>query len=190
MSGQLIHKGPDFAVIEAGGVGYQVYCGTRHLTDLPALGALVQILTYLHHREDTMLLFGFANVEERELFFLLCGVSGVGAKLAMSLLGAMNAEELANAIVDDNPRGLTQAPGVGAKLAQRIVLELRDKLAGRKVQLAAPATSSPRESSEAELALASLGYTATEIQQALARLDPQLPVEEAIRRAIVQLSAL
>ncbi len=188
LSGTLVHKGPDFAVVECAGVGYQVHCGARHLAVMPPLGSEIRVLTHLVHREDAMLLLGFASPDDRDLFMLLCGVDKVGPKLAMGILGTLSASELSAAIVDNNPRRLTQVPGVGPKLAQRIVLELKDRLSGRREPLPDEPTTLPSDLAEAELALLSLGYTVAEAGTALRRVPAGTPVEEAILLAIQSLS--
>ncbi|MBM3274349.1 MAG: Holliday junction branch migration protein RuvA [Candidatus Sericytochromatia bacterium] len=188
LSGILVHKGADFVVVECNGVGYQVHCGARHLATLPAIGSEWRVTTHLVHREDAMLLLGFAAPDDRDLFLLLCGVDKVGPKLAMNMLGTLPAADLTTAIVTNDPRRLTQVPGVGPKLAQRIVLELKDRLSGRREPLPETPGALPADLAEAELALLSLGYTAAEAARALTRVPPGTPVEEAIRLAINALS--
>jgi Holliday junction DNA helicase RuvA len=188
LAGALVHKGADHAVVECAGVGYLVHCGARHLAAMPPLGSEIRVLTHLVHREDAMLLLGFQTGDDRDLFLLLCGVDKVGPKLAMGLLGTLSAADLTAAIVENDPRRLTQVPGVGPKLAQRIVLELKDRLSGRREPLPDSPSPMPSELAEAELALLSLGYTAREAHLALARVQPATPVEEAIRQAIAALS--
>ncbi len=165
-----------------------VHCGARHLAGMGSPGSDIRVLTHLVHREDAMLLLGFATPDDRDLFLLLCGVDKVGPKLAMSLLGMLSAADLSAAIVDNDPRRLTQVPGVGPKLAQRIVLELKDRLTGRREPLPESPGPMPSEFAEAELALLSLGYTASEAHAALARVSPGTAIEEAIRQAIAALS--
>lgn len=188
ISGRLTYKGPDFGVIEAGGVGYQVFCSARHLAAMPPVGSEAFVLTHLVHREDAMLLLGFPSPDERDMYTILCGVTGVGAKLAMALLGTFSAAEIASAIVENAPRRLAQAPGVGPKMAQRLVLELKDKLSGRREPLPPDPQPLGAELAEAELALLSLGYTAQEAHQALGRIPVGTPVEDAIRLAIGSLA--
>lgn len=188
LSGILVHKGPDFAVVECAGVGYQVHCGARHLAVMPPLLSELRVLTHLVHREDAMMLLGFATPDDRDLFMLLCGVDKVGPKLAMNILGTLSAQEIAAAIVENNPRRLTQVSGVGPKLAQRLVLELKDRLSGRREPLPDEPLAMPSELAEAELALLSLGYTPAEAHSALARVPAGTPIEEAIRHAIQALS--
>ncbi|MBM3267312.1 MAG: Holliday junction branch migration protein RuvA [Candidatus Sericytochromatia bacterium] len=188
LAGTLVHKGADHAVVECAGVGYLVHCGARHLAAMPPPGSELRVLTHLVHREDAMLLLGFATADDRDLFLLLCGVDKVGPKLAMSLLGVLSAADLAAAIVENDPRRLTQVPGVGPKLAQRIVLELKDRLSGRREPLPESPGPPPSEFAEAELALLSLGYSAREAHGALARIPAGTPIEDAIRLAIGALS--
>ncbi|MBU6428457.1 MAG: Holliday junction branch migration protein RuvA [Cyanobacteria bacterium REEB65] len=186
--GNLAQKGPDFAVVEAAGVGYLVQCAARHLDRLGALGSEVRLLTHLVHREDAMILYGFETPADRELFLLLVGINGVGASKAMGLLH-LGGAEVAEAIRLGDARKLAHAQGIGAKIAQRIVLELKPKLSGQRAVLPDELPCAiPAGLAEAELALLSLGYSELEARQALSALSEATPVEEAIRSAIVALS--
>jgi Holliday junction DNA helicase RuvA len=127
LAGRLEHRGADHALIDVGGVGYVVHCSERTLAGLPAAGEAVALYTDLLVREDLLQLFGFATLAEREWHRLLTTVQGVGAKAALALVGALGAEGLARALSLGDATAIRAAPGVGPKLAQRIVLELRAK---------------------------------------------------------------
>jgi Holliday junction DNA helicase RuvA len=195
LRGELAHVGKDAVVVDVNGVGYQVLLSQRHLAELPELGGTVRLHTHLVHREDAMILIGFPSLEERELFLLLTGVSGVGAKTALGLLSALTVPEVVGSVVGNDPRALARAPGVGKKTAERIVLELREKLReGQPSREAAPtgarrAVALPSaEASETELALYALGYGEDEVDEALKAVGTGPSVEETIRRALAHLS--
>lgn len=193
LRGELAHVGKDTLVVDVHGVGYQVLVSQRHLAELPEVGEQVRLHTHLVHREDAMLLIGFPSLEERELFLLLTGVSGVGAKTALGVLSALSVPEVVGAVVGNDPRALARAPGVGKKTAERVVLELREKLqewqpsttpAPRRKALPLPDAGA----SETELALYALGYGEDEVADALAAVGEAPTVEETLRRALAHLS--
>ncbi|UIE39180.1 Holliday junction branch migration protein RuvA [Leptodesmis sichuanensis] len=179
-------------------VGYDVQIVPRLLMQLPALGELVQIFTHLQLREDQMTLFGFGTAAERDLFRQLVSVSGIGPQLAVALLDTLGLQDLVQAIVAGNTRALAKTPGVGSKTAERIALELRSKLAEWRQQAgvipvpaAGPALSIQED---VEMTLLALGYTNSEIAQALeavgqsTALSKREDPEEWIREAIAWLS--
>lgn len=145
VSGQLAYRGPDHAMIDVGGVGYLVYCSDRTLAGLPARGGFVSLYTDLLVREDLLQLFGFATLAEKEWYRLLTTVQGVGAKAAVAILGTLGPDGVSRAIALGDAAAVKAAPGVGPKIAQRVVNELRDKapsvmaMAGVGAQPAAPA---------------------------------------------------
>lgn len=193
LAGTLGARGADWVVVEVQGVGYQVFVSARQLAQLPGTGTSVRLATHLVHREDAMLLFGFPSEAERELFLHLTSVGGVGARTAMGILSALTPEEVVWAIAEPSPERLAKAPGVGKKTAERIILELREKLGERRKGAVRPVTTPSgragfQEHEEVELALLSLGFAPPEIRQTLAALPADLPSEEAIRRAIAALS--
>lgn len=192
VSGIVSHVGPFLAVIDCGGVGYA--CRTTNVT-LSALsvGKPGKLYTHLNVREDAMELYGFATEEELNCFRMLIGVSGVGPKAALSILSSSPPERLALSIITGDEKALTTAPGIGKKIAQRIILELKDKLA--KGQLEAMAgeayggsgvTVIPENKvSEASAALAVLGYNQSEISAALKGIDLDgLSLEQVIKQAL------
>jgi Holliday junction DNA helicase RuvA len=179
-------------------VGYDVQIVPRLLMQLPAIGESVQIFTHLQLREDQVTLFGFGSVAERDLFRQLVSVSGIGPQLAVALLDTLGLQDLVQAIVAGNTRALSKTPGVGSKTAERIALELRSKLAEWRQQAgvitlpsAGPALSIQED---VEMTLLALGYTNSEIAQALeavgksTALSKREDPEEWIREAIAWLS--
>lgn len=196
LKGTLAHLGNDYAILDVQGVGYQVFLSARQLRDLPPEGQSVTLYTYLAHREDAMLLYGFPSLEERELFLMLTSVSGVGTKTALGILSAMSASDVVTAIATADTKRLAKAPGIGKKTAERLILELKEKLTAKRTAFREglgaplPASSLSTELQEAELALLSLGYDPDEITTALARIAPGTSIEEAIRAAIERLSEI
>ena len=129
LRGRLIAKHPNQAIVEAGGVGYDVTISVPTFSDLPQAGAEVSLYIHTHVREDALALFGFLRAEEKQLFEKLIGVSGIGPKLAITILSGMEASAMVGAIRGNDIARLTRIPGIGKKTAERMVLELRDKLA-------------------------------------------------------------
>jgi holliday junction DNA helicase RuvA len=185
--GKLEYKGTDHAVIDAGGVGYEIFVSTRTLAELPAVGETARVFTYLHVREDAMLLFGFGSREEKAMFIKLLGVTGVGPKLAMSILSGMTVAELAIALVTKDTRALGRISGVGKKTAERLILELREsvgehELTGTGPQTGAIANAGPAQ--EAIQALMALGYSSLEAAKAVSAAGEVGSVEDIIMRAL------
>lgn len=197
LNGTVSHIAPNLAVINCGGVGYA--CKTTNYT-LSSLrrGETARLYTYLSVQESGVELFGFGSEEEKHLFLLLTSVSGVGPKAALSILSTAAPSQLALSIITEDTRALTAAPGVGKKIAQRIVLELKDKLAKSQGALLETASTSPAAAglaipedklSEAGAALQVLGYSLSEVNSALRGLDASsLTVEEVIKQALKKLA--
>lgn len=191
VQGTVAHIGPYLAVIDCGGVGYACHT-TNHTIAALTRDKSGKLYTYLHVREGVFELYGFISESELNCFEMLIGVSGVGPKAALAILSSNTPEGLAMAIVSGNEKALTSAPGIGKKIAQRIILELKDKLA--KGQLTASGgeafaggvTIIPEDkTSEAAAALAVLGYTQSEIAAALRGMDMEnLSLEDVIRQAL------
>ena len=191
ISGLLRQVAPTYCVVEACGVRYQCSASTHTLSSLPGRGQEVTLLTHLWVKEDGMELFGFSTEQERRCFRMLIGVSGVGPKAALSVLSATTPQNLALSIVTGDEKALTAAPGIGKKIAQRIILELKDKLAKEQSSFSAqgggavPVSLPGDKGSEAAAALAVLGYGSQEIGLALKGVDMDaLPLEEIIRQAL------
>jgi len=193
IKGKLESRGSDYIIIEAGGVGYLIYTSQTTLQEAGRLepGQEFKAYTYLHVREDAMDLFGFATNEELSVFKLLLTVTGVGPKVALSLLSAVSPSKFSLAVITDDVRTLTKAPGVGNKMAQRIILELKDKIKKEQLDLKAAGpdlTLEPLVGSrlaEAVSALMVLGYSQAEASRAGASVySDELGLEEIIRNAL------
>ena len=180
LRGTVLERGADQLIVDVGGVGFLVY-GPAGAIAAAQPGAEITLHTHLIVREDGMTLYGFREGHEQRLFGILIGVNGVGPKVALALLSLMNADQLSFAIASGNAAALSRASGVGQKLATRIVVELRDKLAG-----GAPAAIPGVESEEVIAALMGLGYSQAEAVDAVARSDlpADAPVEEKVRLAL------
>lgn len=190
VKGPVAHIAPHLAVIDCAGVGYACRTTQNTLSYLER-GKEAKLFTYLNVREDAMELYGFYSENERACFEMLLGVSGVGPKAALAILSASTPEVLASSIITGDERALTAAPGVGKKIAQRVILELKDKLS--KGQLPTVGESygggvtliPENKTSEAAAALAVLGYNPQEVQAALRGVDvDSLSLEEIVRQAL------
>ncbi|HLH10138.1 MAG TPA: Holliday junction branch migration protein RuvA [Terriglobales bacterium] len=166
LRGRLIAKHPNQAIVEAGGVGYDVAISVPTFSELPGTGAEVALHIHTHVREDQLALFGFVRAEEKQLFEKLLGVSGIGPKLAITILSGMAAPEMVAAIKGNNVAKLTRIPGIGKKTAERMVLELRDKLENFGTAPSAPPASPVEE--DVLSALVNLGYQRSVAERALA----------------------
>lgn len=190
--GKLIAKEPSMAVVECGGVGYGCRTTFTTLGQLGAIGETVFLYTVLSVREDAAELFGFATQQELQCFQLLTSVSGVGPKAALTILSDLTPDRFLLTVASGDSKTLTRSKGIGAKSAQRIVMELKDKivgesiglLAGAEVQSAAAASSAGGNVGEAIEALVTLGYTQGEVAPIVAKLDPSLSASELIRRTL------
>lgn len=192
LSGTVAHMEPYLAVIDYGGVGYACRTTSYTLSQIKK-GDKATLYTYLSVREDAMDLYGFFSQEERKLFQQLIAVSGVGPKAALAILSSTTPANLAMSIITGDEKALTAAQGVGKKIAQRVILELKDKLAkGQTVSLSGESVAGPavtiipqNKLSEAAAALAVLGYSQAEINVALKGVDIEgLPLEQIIRLAL------
>ena len=184
LKGKLESLGSDFAVINVGGIGLQVYIPTSTLSTLGSVGGDVKLYTHLHLREDNATVYGFVSTEELELFKALINVSGLGPKMALAMLSAMDIEQLTMAIATGNAELLTGIPGIGKKMANRLVLELKDKIGAGLIT--ASVTQLAEENADVLAALTSLGYSASEATRALASLprDQELSLEEKVKLAL------
>ena len=186
LTGTLSEKRPPTVVVDVQGIGYEVDVPMSTFFLLPATGSSVVLHTHLVVREDAHLLFGFATEEERRVFRQLLKISGVGARTALSLLSGMSVSELYLAVASQDGARLTRIPGIGKKTAERLLLELRDKLATGD---AAPMAGSPAAArGDALNALISLGYSEKEAGVALAKVPAETPVQDAIKQALKLLS--
>ena len=192
IEGEVCEKLNGSLVLLASGVGWQLNCSNNTLQAAPPVGDKMRCYTYLSVREDAMELFGFATKEEKEMFLQLTAVSGIGPKTALGVLGAMPLRDLNLAILLGDVNALSRAPGIGKKTAQRIALELKDKISQADVSAAAVPSQGPAVSSlssdavtEAIEALIALGYSSTEARNAISQIKNQTDKpEELIRLAL------
>lgn len=191
--GKLIYMDATTAVVECGGVGYNCQTTMNTLKTL-RLGDEVTLYTHLNVREDAMELFGFSTKTELDTFKTLIGVSGVGPKAGLAILSVLSPEQVAMAIATDDVKSITRAQGVGKKIAQRIVLELKDKLAkslatdnGMDQVTGAAVNASSGNIPKAIEALGVLGYAPSDVSSILAALDSSLPVEQLIAQTLKQM---
>jgi len=189
LRGTLAHKQPPQIIVDCNGVGYEIETPMSTFLDLPPLGKDVSLFTHLLVREDAQVLYGFATEDEKLLFRTLLKVSGVGAKMALSILSAMSVGDFARCVQLEDTAMLVKIPGVGKKTAERLIIEMRDKLA--KAAEGLPQINKPNAVSDARTeafdALASLGYKPAEIKRLLAKMDTEgMSSEDIIRRALRQ----
>ncbi len=185
LRGKLQQLGGEWAIIDVGGIGFQVYMPTSTLSTLGSIGTEVRLFTHLHLREDNATLYGFASADELRLFQSLISISGLGPKLALALLSAMNVEKLTMAIATASTDILCQVSGIGKKVAGRLILELKGKLGVD--WLKTPAAQLAQENTEVLAALTSLGYSVAEATRAIATLPAEsadLSLEEKVRLAL------
>jgi Holliday junction DNA helicase RuvA len=191
LAGVLAFKSPPHLLLEVGGVGYEVEAPMSTFYTLPAVGERIRLLTHLVVREDAHILYGFATAEERTLFRNLLKVSGVGPRIALAILSGGTAATFAHAVREHDAAALTRIPGVGRKIAERLIVEMRDRLdvAGAAPADGGPAIGAAVQGAEAEAhgALVSLGYKPVEATRLLKGLGDEtatLSTEELIRRAL------
>lgn len=197
IEGKVCEKNAGELILLAGGVGYQINCSMNTLAAAPALGETMRCYTYLSVREDAMELFGFSSREEKRMFLSLTGVSGVGPKMALALLGSMPLKELNLAILLGDVTALSRAPGIGKKTAQRIALELKDKVSQEDVSAVSVGGAAPVQSmaadcvTEALEALQALGYTPAEARNAVQSVrDQSDKTDELIKLALRSMAGL
>ena len=197
IKGELAEINTDHIVIEAGGIGYQVFISLQTFDYLPSVGENLKIYTYLFLREDVMILYGFMTKDDLELFKLLISVSGIGPKGGLAILSTLEADDLRFAILSGDAKAISKAPGVGGKTAQRVILELKDKLSledafeakTEHVQKNAAAAGGSVKN-DAVMALTALGYSSTESLKAVSAVEitEDMDVEEVLKAALKHLS--
>lgn len=164
LKGDIFFKGEKFIVLNVGGVGHKIYAGQETMRKLPERGATVSLWTHQHVREDSLELYGFLQYAELELFEMLLGISGIGPKSALGILAIAAVDTLKKAIAAGDTSYLTRVSGVGRKIAEKVVLELKEKMAGRGISVEAPEL---KEEADVLEALVSLGYSQREAREAL-----------------------
>ena len=184
LHGRLESLGSDWAIINVGGIGFQVYMPTSTLSTLGTIGEEVQLYTHFHLREDNATLYGFASADELRLFQTLISVSGLGPKLALGMFSVMSVDKLTMAIATGSVDLLTIVPGIGKKVANRLILELKEKIGVGWVTT--PGVQLAEENTDVLAALTSLGYSVSEASRAVASLPPssELSLEEKIKLAL------
>lgn len=193
IAGTLLEKHPPSLLVDVQGVGYELEAPMSTFYSLPATGQPVQLLTHLLVREDAHLLFGFASARERLLFRALLKVNGVGARVALTILSGMSVDEFAGCVARKDVAALVKVPGIGKKTAERLLVELQDKVTLDGDSGALPVTAATGDTSQrgqAEAALGALGYRPAEVKRLLDRATPDNDsVEALIRAALRQVSA-
>ena len=182
IKGQLAESNPPHSLVDVHGVGYEIDVPMSTFYNLPALGSEVTLLTHMVVREDAQLLYGFLTSQERETFRLLLKVSGIGARTALSILSGLSVAELVNAVALQQASLLTRVPGIGKKTAERLILELKDKLTGTLSGAEAVATNSV--TADIINALIGLGYSEREASAAVKKLPEDVSVSDGIRMAL------
>ncbi|HEY33048.1 MAG TPA: Holliday junction branch migration protein RuvA [Dehalococcoidia bacterium] len=184
LQGVLESLGGDYAIINVGGVGFRVYMPTSVLSTLGKAGEEVRVYTHLHVKDDDLSLYGFGSTDELTLFETLIGVSGLGPRLALAMLSSLTVDQLTLAIATGSTDLLTTVPGIGKKVADRLVLELKDKIGAGLI--ATPAAQIAQENTDVLAALTSLGYSVAEASRAVATLPAasDLSIEERIKLAL------
>jgi Holliday junction DNA helicase RuvA len=189
ISGKLAQKQPGEVVIDVGGVGYLVFIPLNVFYRLPDLGAPMSLQIHTHVREDSLQLFGFHDLAEKHVFLLLMGVSGIGPRLALNILSGIPAEELARALRNGDQVRLVSIPGVGKKLAERMIVELKDKFATytpATVDSTAKSEASSQKMQDAVSALINLGYKKLEIEKTVRDVlkNDALSLEDVLRETV------
>ena len=188
LRGKLLAKHPNQAIVETGGVGYDVTISVPTFSDLPAVGGDVALHIHTHVREDMLALYGFLRSAEKTLFEKLITVSGIGPKLAITILSGMAADEMVNAIRGNDIARLTRIPGIGKKTAERMVLELRDKLPPEKAGEVATMTTLSAVEEDVLSALMNLGYQRASAEKALSAITKNGQFDAMFRQALTVLS--
>lgn len=194
IKGILVAKSIGYVIIDVGGVGFKIFMSETSIKKLGETGEEVKVFTHMQVREDDISLYGFTTNEELRMFELLISVSGVGAKSAIAMLSNISPSSFALAVISNDIKSLTKIPGIGSKTAQRIVLELKDKLkteesiSNNSNEEIIVAIQDDNKTSEAVQALKVLGYTSVEIEKVLRTLDTNnMSVEDIIRKALINL---
>lgn len=188
IKGKIVYKDETSIALDSNGVAYKISTTLTTLSNIGNLGDEATVYTYLHIREDVMELYGFSTKEEKDIFLLLISVTGVGPKAALAILSVLSADKFALAVVTNDEKSITKAAGVGAKLAQRIILELKDKLKNEDLVSLPDAHEDVADTNnynEAISALVSLGYTVNDAKSALKGVDKNMSVEEIIKKALM-----
>ena len=199
IKGELAEKNIDHIVVEAGGIGYLIYVPAQSIDYLPADGAPITVSTYLYIRADAMVLSGFLTKDDLEIFKMLITVSGIGPKGGLGILSTLSADDLRFAILSGDSKTISKAPGIGAKTAQRVIIDLKDKMSleeavEKKLDNNADGVQKTLNSSiknDAVLALSALGYSSAESLKAVSKVDitDDMDVEDVLKLALKNMSS-
>ncbi len=196
LNGKLTYVDPTFIVIECGGVGFKCFASTTTITSISTVGTNVTVLTYMSVKEDSIDLYGFATQEELNAFKLLISVSGIGPKAAMAILSVLPPDRLSVAVSSGDVKAIQSAQGVGKKTAERVVLELKDKMVGigsahtNTIVEGIQSVAQSDNAQEAVEVLVSLGFNQSEAASVVGTMDKSLSVDEMIRKGLKSLSQL
>lgn len=197
IKGELVEILDDIIVVEAGQIGYNIHIPASMIDNFTGIGQNIKIYTYLHVKEDDMQLYGFLTRDDLNVFKLLLGVSGIGPKGALAVLSVMTPDDLRFAVLGEDAKSIAKAPGIGNKTAQRVILELKDKLSLEDVFEAktahvaeANANSVSNVKNEAVQALTALGYSSSEALKAISGIEitEDITVEEVLKEALKQMA--
>ena len=199
IKGELAEKNIDHIVVEAGGIGYLIYVPAQSIDYLPDEGDQIKVYTYLYIREDAMVLYGFLTKDDLEIFKMLITVSGIGPKGGLGILSTLSADDLRFAILSGDSKTISKAPGIGAKTAQRVIIDLKDKMSleeafEKKLDNNADGVQKTLNSSiknDAVLALSALGYSSAESLKAVSKVDitDDMYVEDVLKLALKNMSS-
>lgn len=199
IKGELAEKNIDHIVVEAGGIGYLIYVPAQSIDYLPDEGDQIKVYTYLYIREDAMVLYGFLTKDDLEIFKMLITVSGIGPKGGLGILSTLSADDLRFAILSGDSKTISKAPGIGAKTAQRVIIDLKDKMSleeavEKKLENNADGVQKTLNSSiknDAVMALSALGYSSAESLKAVSKVDitDDMDVEDVLKLALKNMSS-
>lgn len=196
LKGELTEINTDHIILEVQGIGYQIYLPLGSIANLPVIGSTLQIFTHLHIREDLIMIFGFLSKDDKEMFEMLITVNGIGPKGGLAILSTLEPDDLRFAILSGDSKSIAKSPGIGAKTAQRVILDLKDKIHledafEKKMEHNDAATSAVSSvKNDAILALTALGYTSTESMKAVSKvkISEDMDVEDVIKAAFKHLA--
>ena len=195
--GELAEINSDHLVLDVNGIGYQIYIPTNTLNYLPSIGEMVKIHTYLYIREDAMMLYGFLTRDDLDMFKMLITVSGIGPKGGLGILSTLSTDDLRFAVLSDDAKAIAKAPGIGAKTAQRVIIDLKDKMSleeafEKKLEHTTNKVLPENNSikNDAVLALNALGYSSTESLKAVSKVEitEDMDVEDVLKAALKHMS--
>lgn len=198
IKGELVEVNTDHIVIDVGGIGYMIYIPAQSLNYLPGIGEMLKVHTYLYMREDAMILYGFLTKDDLEMFKLLITVSGIGPKGGLAVLSTLSSDDLRFAVLSGDSKAISKAPGIGSKTAQRVIIDLKDKLSledafekkleheNEKINV----SSNSQVKNDAVMALNALGYSSTESLKAVSKVEitDDMDVEDVLKAALKHMS--